>query len=329
MQERLSLVISWLLVLLLCTACSARPAPPDTAAVALQTVIDDSGYQLTVPIRPQRIVSLMYSVDEILVELVAIERIKAFSRWADDPEITFITAEQAARVTARAVPYAESLVALQPDLIIASPVTRPEVIKTLRELGIPVYISASPKNIVEVRRRIMNLARAVGAEVAGAQLVKTLDLRLQEVETKVAAITPKQQKCALAFDFVGIIGNRNNLLAEIFRRAQVRNGAQVGIVNVGENRLSSEQVVAVNPDFILLPTWNYDDHSDATQYRQQFIDDPALVNVTAIKQRQVVFVSDRYRYVGSQHVASSIEVLAQTVYPELFESLTVGAYVRQ
>ena len=44
-----------------------------------------------------------------------------------------------------------------------------------------------------------------------------------------------------------------------------------------------------------------------------------IVDVAAlVKNNRLEFVSDRYRYVASQHVADSAEAVAKAVYPELF-----------
>ena len=37
-----------------------------------------------------------------------------------------------------------------------------------------------------------------------------------------------------------------------------------------------------------------------------------------IKNNQIKFVSDKYRYVASQHIVEAVEAIAQTIYPELF-----------
>ena len=46
--------------------------------------------------------------------------------------------------------------------------------------------------------------------------------------------------------------------------------------------------------------------------------DPAYRNVKAVKNDQIKFVSDKYRYVASQHVVEAIEAIAKAIYPELF-----------
>lgn len=309
------------LVCFLLAGCPARQTAGNKAAFqGGYTVTDDSGYTMTLAAKPKRIVSLSYGTDEMLVELVDMDRILAFSRWADDPEITFITPGQAAQVTNRAAPYAEAIIALRPDLIVAASSTlRPEALQTLREVGIPVFISKSPRNLAEVKQKVRNLAQAVGEEARGQSILARMEEALQRLEEKLAQVTPEKRKCCIAFDFIGAIGSKDNLLADIFRYAHIKNGAlREGGIDQGEIRLSKEQIVAIDPDIFMLPTWDYDGRSGVDAYRQQIITDPALQHVAAVRNNQVKLVSDRYRYVASQHVVDSIEVFAKTVYPELF-----------
>ena len=86
----------------------------------------------------------------------------------------------------------------------------------------------------------------------------------------------------------------------------------------GSNALSKERIIEIDPDVFLLPTWNFDSNNDVQKYAQQVAADPAFKNIKAIKNNRLEFVSDRYRYVASQHVTDSIEAVAKAVYPELF-----------
>ena len=67
--------------------------------------------------------SATYGTDEILAEIVTLDRVKAFSKWAGDPEITFITKEQADRVGNKVGENTEAIVALKPDLVFVSTAT--------------------------------------------------------------------------------------------------------------------------------------------------------------------------------------------------------------
>ena len=94
-MKKLLMIIS-LLLLVFTVGCSKQqaadvPAPP--AADVAYSVTDDAGRTLHFEHKPQRIVSLTYGTDEILTDLVDIKRIMAYSRWAGDSEISFITKE--------------------------------------------------------------------------------------------------------------------------------------------------------------------------------------------------------------------------------------------
>ena len=53
-------------------------------------------------------------------------------------------------------------------------------------------------------------------------------------------------------------------------------------------------------------------------FARELMEDPAYRNVKAVKNRKMVYVSDRYRYVASHHIVDAVENIAYAVYPELF-----------
>lgn len=87
----------FILSLLVISGCGQSTDTPKEHSAAAYVVTDDKGRQVKIPDKPVRIVSATYGTDEILSEIVSLDRIKAFSKWAGDPEITFITKEQADR----------------------------------------------------------------------------------------------------------------------------------------------------------------------------------------------------------------------------------------
>ena len=87
----------------------------------LRQVVDDTGQSVSLPSHPSRIVSLTYGTDEILLGLVDTSRVTALSKYAGNPDISFVTKEEAAAVGRKADLNAESIMAMKPDLVIASP----------------------------------------------------------------------------------------------------------------------------------------------------------------------------------------------------------------
>lgn len=316
-MEKILLVL--LAVFLLITSgCTQQTATTLENPSSAYVVTDDKGRQVKISGKPMRIVSATYGTDEILAEVVDPARIKAFSKWAGDPEITFITQEQADQVGNKVGENTEAIVALKPDLVFVSVATSEPLVKNLEDMGIPVYVAGSPKTVAAMRKKVLGVAAAAGEKTKGEVLVAAMDKKLLKLEGKLQAIPKDKEKIVMAFSFIGAIGRKDNLLDDIFQYAHVRNGAAEAGLDQGSNSLSKERIIAINPDVFLLPTWNFDSNNDVQKYAEQVAADPAFKNIKAIKNKRLEFVSDRYRYVASQHVTDSIEAVAKAVYPELF-----------
>ena len=314
------------LMLLICTslwgcASESKPIQVDALPHVAYSVIDDAGRNLSFERKPTRIVSLTYGTDEILVALVDLKRIRAFSRWAGDQEISFITREQLIDVGLKVNDNLEAILKLEPDLVVASSATSYDVVQSLENIGIKVYIASSPRNYEGMCRKIEHLAQAVGEPDKGKALVEAMDQRMQQLEQRLSRLPDHERKVAVAFNFTSAMGRRGDLLDNMLTMAHVINGAAAVTPPISEHGsviISKEMVVGIDPDVFLLPTWNYNNKQDVRGYAYEVKHDPAYKNLKAIKNNQIKFVSDKYRYVASQHIVEAVEAIAQTIYPELF-----------
>ena len=314
------------LMLLICTslwgcASESKPIQVDALPHVAYSVVDDAGRKLSFERKPTRIVSLTYGTDEILVALVDLKRIRAFSRWAGDQEISFITREQLIDVVLKVNDNLEAILKLEPDLVVASSATSYDVVQSLENIGIKVYIASSPRNYEGMCRKIEHLAQAVGEADKGKALVEAMDQRMQQLEQRLSKLPDQERKVAVAFNFTSAMGRRGDLLDNMLNKAHVINGVAAVTPPISEHGsviISKEMVVGIDPDVFLLPTWNYNNKQDVRGYAYEVKHDPAYKNLKAIKNNQIKFVSDKYRYVASQHIVEAVEAIARTIYPELF-----------
>ena len=314
------------LMLLICTslwgcASESKPIQVDALPHVAYSVVDDAGRKLSFERKPTRIVSLTYGTDEILVALVDLKRIRAFSRWAGDQEISFITREQLIDVGLKVNDNLEAILKLEPDLVVASAATSYDVVQSLENIGIKVYIACSPRNYEGMCRKIEHLAQAVGEADKGKALVEAMDQRMQQLEQRLSRLPDQERKVAVAFNFTSAMGRRGDLLDNMLNKAHVINGVAAVTPPISEHGsviISKEMVVGIDPDVFLLPTWNYNNKQDVRGYAYEVKHDPAYKNLKAIKNNQIKFVSDKYRYVASQHIVEAVEAMARTIYPELF-----------
>lgn len=321
MKKILFLLIMIMSALLVgCGAKTQAPSASPEASTAY-TVTDDAGRKLSFAKKPSRIVSLTYGTDEILTEVVDTKRIQAYSRWAGDNEISFITKEQAQKVGCKVHDSLENILKLEPDLVVASIATSNELVQSLEHMGIKVYIARSPHNYQEMCAKIVNLAEAVGEKAKGEALVSKMNERMQALEQRLSKLPDSKRKVAVAFNFTSAMGRRGDLLDNMMTMAHVINGAAAVTPPISEHGsvvISKEMVVGINPDVFLLPTWNFNNKQDIKGYAHAVKNDPAYRNVKAVKNDQIKFVSDKYRYVASQHIVEAIEAIAKAIYPELF-----------
>jgi iron complex transport system substrate-binding protein len=101
---------------------------------------DASGQVVTIKARPQRIVSMTLSTDEILLAICPATRIAGFSALALDPKFSNIVAEAQASGKPT-VENAEQVLRLEPDLIFVASYTRAETVEQLQAAGGGVFAS--------------------------------------------------------------------------------------------------------------------------------------------------------------------------------------------
>lgn len=296
-------------------ACSVTPAPQ----IETRTVTDDSGRQVSLPMHPKRIVSLTYGTDEILTALVSTDHIASYSKYAGDDGISFLTKDEVAKVGQRVDMEPEHILSLAPDLVIASTSTPAQTVEVLTRSGVPVYVSGIPTTVEEMKGKVRGVAKAVHEEERGEAVVSDMESKLAALASRLSAISPEKERVALGMSFRGILGKKGTLFSDVLRLAHVKDGAAVYEVPKGADAyLSLEILPKIDPDVILLPTWRVKAGDDTKAFEEGLLSNPALREVTAVKERRLVPFSEKYKYVMSQHVVDAVEAAARAVYPEVF-----------
>ena len=108
-----------------------------------RVLIDQMGREVAVPENPVRIISLAPNITEILFALDAGDRVVGVTAFSDYPE----EAASIPVVGTYITPNLEAIVALEPDLVIATADgEKQEAIDILENVGIPVYV-INPKSM--------------------------------------------------------------------------------------------------------------------------------------------------------------------------------------
>ena len=112
---------------------------------------------------PERIISLGQTITERIYLLEADKNLIADTVYCVEPE----DAKYKEKVGTLLQANLEKIVALKPDLVIASNLARPKQLRKLKNLGIRVVQLSYPKNFSEMCRQFLDLGVLLGKEEKG------------------------------------------------------------------------------------------------------------------------------------------------------------------
>jgi len=293
-------------------------APSPTQSEYPLTVTDDSGTKVTLPAKPVRIVSLTLPTDEILLSLVDSSRILALTTLAADPAVSNVSA-QASRVPHSMTLSVEPIIALHPDLVFAASWSDAAPIGQLRSAGVPVYQIASATSVAAVEDEIARCALLTGERKKGAELVLHMEHELSAVEKRVGSLAPNNRLRVLDYTTFGASMGRGSSWDDIVRRAGLKNAAsEFASDEWGQVPISTEELLKVDPDILILPGWVYGNPRGASAFKNRVMGDPALRGLSAVKAGRVYMMPENLRSCTSQYIADAVAWLARTAYPQLF-----------
>ena len=191
------------------------------------------------------IVSTNPCADAMLVRMVPPGRIAAISHYSQGARSTSIPLDLARRFRSTAG-TAEEVIALAPDLVVASTFTPPATRDAFARAGVPTLYLDAPQTIAANRAKVRELARAVGAVAAGERIVADIDRAL--IETR----KPGARVDALLYISGDLATGSGTLLDAMMTHVGLTNvAARYGLAFTG--RLPAETLVADPPALVIAP----------------------------------------------------------------------------
>jgi len=289
----------------------------NSKGAVLYTFTDVTGMKFDFYEKPKRIVSLNNSVDEILLDLVSFDRIAALTHLADD-ETLCCAFEKAKKIPGRVHgSNLEQIVALRPDVVIIGDWVGSDYINSLRQYGVKVIALHTPDTYKEIMQFIQEVADIVGEGDVGGKIVRDLQHRAEYFRNKaVCTYGEKNLRTVLVLSTMGVMGQKGTF-NDICYLAGVKNG--MGDIDVPQGMMvSDEKVIDIDPDVMILPSWDYSKSNDMSEFRKKVLNNPAYQNLKAVRNRKIPQINDKYLYSTSQYSIRAIEEIAHAAYPELY-----------
>lgn len=276
---------------------------PFMAHVSARAYVDDAGRRTYFAKPPARIVSLAPSITEMLFVIEAGEQLVGVTDFCDYPPEALKKQK-----VGYSNPNLESLVALQPDLVVApNDFLKPDVIVKLEQLKIPVFI-LSDKNVEGIFAHIQTLGRIVGRSPKADAVAMELRQQVAAIQERIQGVPPVRVLYVLNSQPLITVGP-GSFIDQLIGMA--------GGVNVAAKsatpypRLSMETVLQEDPEVLVFPVGRTEGISESEQqtWRQ-------WTTMTAVKRGRLHQISADWLNRPGPRIARGLEALAEILHPD-------------
>ncbi len=305
-MKRRSKILSVVLVMLFSLALFAG------CTKTTKTMTDREGNEFTLPKEVNKIVSTAPSNTEVLTALGLGDKLVAVDKYSEGIEGV---KDDLTKIDFRN-PDAETIISLQPDIIIASGHNKTgdnDPFALVKEAGIPVVYIPSSSSIDGIYKDIEFIAQVTKSEKKGKEIVENMKKEVDAIKAIGDKITDKKK----VYFEIGSGSKLSSFGQDTFLNEMIQ---IVGAENIFGNEKSwisptPESIVAANPDVILtnMPDMNGIKAVDDIKSRDGWD------SIKAVKEGQVYSVDTNASARPSQNVIKALKEMAKAIYPNEYK----------
>ncbi len=275
---------------------------PFMAHVSSRSFVDDAGRRVYLAKSPTRIVSLAPSVTEMVFAIGAGDQLVGVTEFCDFPP-----AALKKQKIGYSNPNLESLLAFQPDLVLApKEFLKPDVLMKLEQLKVPVFVMAAT-TVEDIFAHLHQLGRMLDRSAAANDLTTTLRRQLTEMKSRVQGVSPIRVLYVLNSQPLITVGP-GSFIDQLIGMAGGTNIASQS--STPYPRLSLEVVLQQDPEVLIFPVGTSEGISVSEQqaWRQ-------WSTITAVKQGRMHQIPADLLNRPGPRIVQALEVLAEILHP--------------
>ncbi len=282
---------------------------PFMANIAPRTFVDDLGRKIYLAKAPTRIVSLAPSITEILFAIGSSEQIVGVTEFCDYPS----EAKQKPKV-GYSRPNIESILALQPDLVMAPRAfLRADLLVKLEQLKVPTFI-VDPESFEEIPVRIQTIGRILDRSASADAVAMSMRERIAGVRSKTESLAPVRVLYVLNSQPLITVGPGSF----IHQALGLAGGSNVAArATVPYPHLNMESVLKEDPEIIIFPIGKAEGIPPGEQQLWH-----RWTALSAIKQGRLHHIPSDLLNRPGPRIVEGLEQLARIIHPEAFETST-------
>jgi iron complex transport system substrate-binding protein len=297
--RRASLGATWALSILALMLAGLAGARDGSAG----DVTDMLGRRVRIPDHPVRIVSLAPSITETVFALGEGDRLVGVTDYCDYPP----EATRKPRVGGISTPNFEAILALQPDLVIATSESNyAEHVERLVSLGLPVYV-VRPLDWDTVLDSIERIGGVLGRDEAARAQVAAMRRDADAIGQRVAGV-PRPRVLYVVWPNPVIAPGRGTLINELIQRAG--GDSITGVEALPYPRLSLETIVERSPEVIIVGRHGQETVEELLRGWER------LGSLSAVREGRVYGVDGDLVHRPGPRMVEALRALARLIHPE-------------
>ena len=262
----------------------------------------------------QRIVSLGPTNTENVFLLGAGPRLVANTQYCVRPE----AAQTKAKIGTVMLVSVEKIISLDPDLILATALTKPAQVKQLEKIGYKVVRFKQPTTFVEICSQFIELGKLLGLEDSARDIVTKAKVDVAKVSQRIANL-PKQN-VFLQIGTTPLFGST----PESFTHDFIALGGGFNVLaDQGRGTTNTEKIIARNPDIIIIAIMG-SESGIAAREQQKWLNIPII---KASKTGRIEVINPNLVCSPSPATfAQTLAVIAELIHPiPALPELTISA----
>jgi iron complex transport system substrate-binding protein len=315
-QKKIRLILVAVIFIVVLAGCAApqiaSPAPAPTATSGPLALTDGLGRAVQFDQPARKIISIAPSNTEILFAIGAGPQVVGRDEFSDYPE-------QAKQLPSVGGGFGaldmETLVALKPDLVLASQLTPAEQVQAIEKLGLKVFLLANPQDLEGMFKNLQIVGQITGTQAEAQIIIDQLKARVAAVDEKMAKT---EQKPLVFYELDSTDPNApwtagpGSFIDALITRAGGTNlGAKLEDAYV---QISVEQLLMEKPDIIIVG-----DYTWGGVTAENVLARASWSDLEAIKQGKVYIFDDNLVSRPAPRMVDGLEAMAKLLHPELFK----------
>lgn len=292
----------------LCVLSACTPAPEQPAPSPLE-ITDQLGRAVKFEKVPERIISIAPSNTEILYALGLEDRVMAVTKYCDYPP----EAKEKPNIGGYTTPNIEEIIALSPDLILATSKHEEKIIPQLEQRGLTVFALA-PETLDDILASIKLIGEVTGKEQEAADLLAEMQGRIEAMTDKTSNLSDDERPRVFYLTWHDPLKTSGvgTLHQELIQKA---GGNNIFSEVVGTQSVDLEVLVARIPQVMIAGIGMGSGEDQTLQYLET---ESRLQSTEAWINGRIHGVDMDLTGRGGPRIVDGLEEFARCIHPELF-----------